>query len=62
MKKFRVNAREVHVQTYIVEAETAEQALKAVASGEGIAEDFTEYLHMLDLDTWTAEEVKDGRS
>lgn len=50
-KEFRVKVREVHVQDYVVEANTEKEAIELVAKGNGAAVDNTlEYSHMADAD------------
>lgn len=50
-KEFRVKVREVHIQDYVVKANTKDEAIKLVASGNGEAVDNAiEYSHMVDAD------------
>jgi hypothetical protein len=56
-KTFLVSVREVHVQQFRVEAETENEALIKVSSGDGeCLDNALEYSHSLDTDTWTVEE------
>lgn len=61
MPKFRVGVREVHVQGYIVEADTGQEAIEKIASG-----DYTGFLrdryidegdfvfsHTMEPETWS---------
>jgi len=59
-RPFFVNVREVHIQTYRVEADDEESAKEAVSTGEGkVVEDLMEFSHTLDdSEDWTVEEVK----
>lgn len=52
MTKYRVLIREVHVSHRIIEASSAEEALRE--AGEG-TEVYLEYSHTLDPETWTVE-------
>jgi hypothetical protein len=55
--KFRVCVREVHIQGYVVEAASPDEAIGKVADGEGeMDEGHFEYSHTLDTDYWTAYE------
>ena len=56
--RYRVLVREVHVSHRIVEAPGPEEA-KIIAAMEG-DEDYCEYSHTLDADTWTVEIDKDN--
>ena len=57
MKNFLVNVKEVWVQPVLVEAETKEEAIEAVAEGGGTyIEDRFRYSHTKDPDTWNVEE------
>lgn len=56
--KYRVEAREVHVAVFYVDARDEAEAIQKVAEGEG---DYTssEYSHTLGTEDWTAEQVDD---
>jgi len=56
---YRVEVREVHVQAYVVEANSKVEAKIKVEGGGGeIDEAHFVYSHTLDPDTWTVEEEK----
>jgi len=58
MNKYMVLVREVHVQGYLVQAETPDQAKEIVRNGGGeLNEAYFEYSHTLDPDLWTVEET-----
>jgi len=59
MKTYRVHAKEIHIQGYLVKAENPEQAIQIVCNcgGEIDEGDFV-YSHMLEPETWTVEEEK----
>ena len=50
--------REVWVQAYDVDADSKEEAIKKIAEGDGnVVEWELDYSHMLDPETWEAEEL-----
>jgi hypothetical protein len=53
MPKFIVNIREVWIQPVIIEADTHQEAIKAVEYGEGEQMGGMEYSHTRDSSTWT---------
>lgn len=57
-KLYEVLVREVHIQSVLVEAKSADDAIGKVAEGEG---DFVDnslvYSDTLELETWTAKEA-----
>jgi hypothetical protein len=60
MKKFIVIVREVYIQPVLIEAETIDKAIEAVADGEGeIIEGQMEYSHNLNPELWSVEELKE---
>lgn len=57
MSLYRVAVREVHVQQVKVEAESSQEAIRKVTSGEGEWLDGEcEYSHTLPMDLWTVED------
>ena len=58
MKTFEVIVREVHTQSYLIQAENEEQAADLIEEGGGeIIESSFAYSHMLDKDTWEVMET-----
>jgi len=56
MPKFNVYVREVHVQKFEVEAESAGEAVAKISEGDGdIVDNALEYSHCLDKNTWEVE-------
>lgn len=62
MKRFYVNRPEVYIQLVEVEAESAEEAIQAVADGYGeeiVGRKGLDYSYTIDdLDRWDAFEIK----
>jgi|CXWL01.1.fsa_nt_gi hypothetical protein len=59
MPQFIVNVREVHVQPYLIEAATLDEAITKVEEGEGdILEAGFEYSHTLETDSWDGHEAE----
>lgn len=56
MKRYLVHVKELHVQTIVIEADDAADAIDAVIAGEGTYEAASRYLETLDSDTWEIEE------
>jgi hypothetical protein len=62
-KLFNIDVREVWIQSYRVTAQTLEDALESIASGEAEAEDNkSEYSHTLPKDTWEIKELNNSES
>lgn len=57
-KRYTILIREVHVAHHTVSANSKEEAVKMVKDGES-CEEYIEYSHTMDDDTWQIEEVKD---
>ena len=56
MNTYRVQVREVHIQGYLIKADSPEHAINLIRDGRGeMDEQHFEYSHMLDPDTWDAE-------
>lgn len=56
-REYYVNVREVYIQTYRVHATTPDEAMRAVASGDGeLMENSFEYSHTLDPEFWTVDD------
>jgi len=60
-KHYMVGVREVHVRFYSVKAESEEEAKELVNSRAPsvVEEDFLEYSHERNQDTWSVEEIPD---
>ena len=58
-KKYLVGVREVHVRFYSVQADSEENAKELVSKQDPsvVDEEFLEYSHELDRDTWSVEEI-----
>lgn len=54
LMKYRVLIREVYLSHREVEADSPEEAMDRAADAD---EDYREYSHTLDRDTWTVEEA-----
>jgi len=57
--KYIVNAKEIWVQGYEVEADSMEEAIEKVKDGEAnVAEELFEYSHTLGADVWGVENME----
>ena len=63
-KKYLVGVREVHVRFYSVQADNEEEAKELVSRRDSsvVDEEFLEYSHELDRNTWSVEETREEPS
>lgn len=59
MPRYYIGIREVHVSHRLVQAENANQAVELAGD---TPEEFLEYSHTLDKETWTTEEIPSEKS